>query len=126
MDVRQNRDDQIKQIEETLSKETERSTDLKSKLCESRSATIDLESALSEAKVEITSLKTEINMLKTDKEKLACQLADISGSAVASAKSFTSKNESLQKMVSIVPCGSDGPLLLIDLYICYTDNFCLL
>ena len=111
MEVRQNRDDQIREMEETLSKETERSTDLKSKLCDSRNTTTNLESTLTEAQAEINCLKTELNVTRTNKEKLACELADISGRAVASVKSLTSKNESLQIMVSTLCSSREWHLL---------------
>ena len=84
-----------------MSKETERSSDLKSKLTESRSAISKLEASIAESQAESNCLKKEINYIRTDKEKLACQLADISGSAIASTQTLTSKNESLQKMVSV-------------------------
>ena len=99
VEIRKNRDNQIKEIEETLSKEIERSGDLKIKLTESRSTISQNEIALVEGQAENQALKQDLNVIRNEKEKLACQLADISGSAVASAQSFTSKNESLQKMV---------------------------
>ena len=75
---------------------------MKTKLSESRNTTSQLEATVGEAQSEISCLRKELNGVRTDKEKLACQLADISGSAVASAQFLTSKNESLQKMVSIL------------------------
>ena len=100
MDARKNRDDQIKELEETLSKETERSAELKLKLNESRDTASQLDISLAAAQGEMSTLQKELNGVKTDKEKLACQLADISGSAISSAQVLTSKNESLQKMAS--------------------------
>ena len=100
-DNRKNRDNQIKEIEETLSKEIQRSGDLKIKLTESRSTISQNEIALVEGQAESNALKQELNVVRNEKERLSCQLADISGSAVASAQSFTSKNESLQKMVIV-------------------------
>ena len=100
--MRKNRDNQIKEIEETLLKETERSTEMKSKLNEARSTNSQHEVALVEAQAEINGLKKELNVIRNEKEKMACQLADISGSAVSSAQAFSSKNESLQKMVTSV------------------------
>ena len=58
--------------------------------------------ALAEAQAEVNTLQKELNVVRNEKEKLACQLADISGSAVASAQAFSSKNESLQKMASFL------------------------
>ena len=57
---------------------------------------------LASAQAEIKTLQKEVNTVKNEKERLTCQLAEISGSAVASAQAFNSKNESLQKMVSIL------------------------
>ena len=74
---------------------------MKIKLTESRATISQNEIALVEGQAENNTLKQELNVVRNEKEKLACQLADISGSAVASAQSFTSKNESLQKMVII-------------------------
>ena len=83
-------------------KEAERSSEFKTKLTESRSTISGHEVALAEAQAEVNTLQKELNVVRNEKEKLACQLADISGSAVASAQAFSSKNESLQKMVSVL------------------------
>ena len=99
-EIRRNRDEQIKELEETLSKETERTNDLKSKLTDSRNTVSQMEVNVTESQAETKCLKEELNHNRNEKERLACQLADISGSAIASAQSLTSKNESLQKMVS--------------------------
>ena len=72
---------------------------MKIKLTESRSTISQNEIALVEYQAENQALKQDLNVIRNEKEKLTCQLADISGSAVASAQSFASKNESLQKMV---------------------------
>ena len=96
-EIRRNRDEQIKELEETLSKETERTNDLKSKLTDSRNTVSQMEVNVTESQAETKCLKEELNHNRNEKERLACQLADISGSAIASAQSLTSKNESLQK-----------------------------
>ena len=75
---------------------------MKSKLNEARNTNSQHEVALVEAQAEINGLKKELNVIRNEKEKMACQLADISGSAVSSAQAFSSKNESLQKMVTSV------------------------
>ena len=60
VEVRKNRDDQIKEIGETLSKETERSAELKTKLSESRDTTSQLEATVAEANAEINCLKKDL------------------------------------------------------------------
>ena len=102
IDVRKNRDDQIKEIEETLTKEEQRSEELKTKLSESRNVISQHEIGMVELQAEMDIIKKDLNIVRNEKDKLACQLADISGSAVSSAQAFTQKNESLQKMVSVL------------------------
>lgn len=65
------------------------------------------EMASSESKCEFDALVKEMDKLRSDNEKLACELAEISGSAVHAEKTLKSRNESLQKMVHLLEADLD-------------------
>lgn len=65
----------------------------------SRQTISDLESDLSKSDSKLDQIQRDLDSKRGDVEKLTLQLAEISGNAMNSAKSLTTRNESLQKMV---------------------------
>ena len=65
----------------------------------SRQTISDLESDLSKSGSKLDQIQRDLDSKRGDAEKLTLQLAEISGNAMNSAKSLTTRNESLQKMV---------------------------
>ncbi len=59
-----------------------------------------MENNMAESNAELDSLRREVDKMRSENERLTCQLSDISGNAVANVQNLTTKNESLQKMVS--------------------------
>ena len=72
---------------------------LQEKLTHSRQTISDLESDLSKSDSKLDQIQRDLDSKRGDVEKLTLQLAEISGNAMNSAKSLTTRNESLQKMV---------------------------
>ena len=73
---------------------------LQEKLTNSRTAVSELEENLAQSGSKLDHLQKELDLKRSDSEKMSLQLAEISGNAMTSAKSLSSRNESLQKMVS--------------------------
>ncbi len=70
------------------------------KLTESRQTISELESQLKETGSQLVQIQKTMDAKRGEVEKLTLQLSEISGNAMTSAKSLTSRNDSLQKMVS--------------------------
>ena len=51
---------------------------------------------------ELSKVQTETENLKSAKEKLSCELAEMSGSALTNEQSLKSRNENLNKMVHLL------------------------
>jgi hypothetical protein len=58
-----------------------------------------LESQLKETGSQLVQIQKTMDAKRGEVEKLTLQLSEISGNAMTSAKSLTSRNDSLQKMV---------------------------
>jgi hypothetical protein len=75
---------------------------LQAKLTDSRATISALEESLAQSGSKLEKLERELDLKRGEGEKLALQLAEISGNAMTNAKSLTSRNESLQKMVTVI------------------------
>jgi Tfp pilus assembly protein PilO len=69
------------------------------KLTESRKTLCEQESSQADSAENLSHVRKELDSKRDEVEKLTLQLAEMSGNALTSAKSLTSRNESLQKMV---------------------------
>ena len=74
----------------------------KAKLTSSRETITSLEENLAQTGSELEHLRGELDRKRGEGERFSLQLAEISGNAMTNAQSLTSRNESLQKMVSLV------------------------
>ncbi len=74
---------------------------LQAKLTDSRATISALEESLAQSGSKLEKLERDLDLKRGEGEKLALQLAEISGNAMTNAKSLTSRNESLQKMVKV-------------------------
>lgn len=75
------------------------------KLTDSRATISAMEESLAQSGSKLEKLERELDLKRSEGEKLALQLAEISGNAMTSAKSLTSRNDSLQKMVkNVIRC----------------------
>jgi len=102
MNMRQNRDLQLNELEQTLAKESQRATDLKDQLTEIRGTLDCLQQENSSKSEEVLNLQKESERCKLEKEKLSCELAEISGRNLNNEQSLKSRNESLEKMVHLL------------------------
>ncbi len=59
-----------------------------------------LESRSSQLRGELHSLQQRLERVASEKERINCQLAEVSGSAANTANAFSKRNEALEKMVS--------------------------
>lgn len=55
---------------------------------------------MSELKANNSSLHSRLEEASSEKERLSCQVADVSGNAATNAAAMAKRNEALQKMVS--------------------------
>ena len=69
------------------------------KLTESRLTISDQESQLTESGTKLAQAQKDLDSKRGEVERLTLQLSEISGNAMTSAKSLTTRNDSLQKMV---------------------------